>query len=122
MNGARIWINVGPFSFQPGEVAKVLLVIAFAGYLATRGNSVIIDHGMGVFTGYHHMSRIDVAQGQDVATGALVGAVGTTGLSTGPHLHWELVVGGVVGGAFDAVVCRMVGRTARKLFRPVADL
>lgn len=70
--------------------------VAFAGYLATRGNSVIIDHGMGVFTGYHHMSRIDVAQGQDVATGTLVGAVGTTGLSTGPHLHWELVVGGVV--------------------------
>jgi len=70
--------------------------VAFAGYLATRGNSVIIDHGMGVFTGYHHMSRIDVAQGQDVATGTQLGAVGMTGLATGPHLHWELVVGGVV--------------------------
>jgi murein DD-endopeptidase MepM/ murein hydrolase activator NlpD len=69
--------------------------VAFAGYLATRGNSVIVDHGAGVFTGYHHMSRIDVAAGQDMAVGQQVGAVGATGLATGPHLHWELIVGGV---------------------------
>lgn len=69
--------------------------VAFAGYLATRGNSVLIDHGAGVYTGYHHMSRIDVAAGADVAQGAQVGAVGATGLATGPHLHWELIVGGV---------------------------
>lgn len=70
--------------------------VAYAGYMATRGNSVIVDHGMGVFTGYHHMSRIDVVQGQDVVTGQQLGAVGMTGLATGPHLHWELIVGGVV--------------------------
>jgi murein DD-endopeptidase MepM/ murein hydrolase activator NlpD len=69
--------------------------VAFAGYLATRGNSVIIDHGAGVFTGYHHMSRIDTVQGADIAQGALVGAIGATGLATGPHLHWELIVAGV---------------------------
>ncbi|MEX2246616.1 MAG: M23 family metallopeptidase [Dehalococcoidia bacterium] len=69
--------------------------VAFAGYLATRGNSVIIDHGVGVFTGYHHMSRIDVVEGQEVAQGTPVGAVGMTGLATGPHLHWELIVRGV---------------------------
>jgi hypothetical protein len=69
--------------------------VAFAGYLATRGNSVIIDHGAGVFTGYHHMSRIDVAPGADIAQGAPVGAIGATGLATGPHLHWELIVAGV---------------------------
>jgi murein DD-endopeptidase MepM/ murein hydrolase activator NlpD len=69
--------------------------VAFAGYLATRGNSVIIDHGGGVFTGYHHMSRIDVPFDVEVAQGAPVGAVGATGLATGPHLHWELIVGGV---------------------------
>jgi murein DD-endopeptidase MepM/ murein hydrolase activator NlpD len=69
--------------------------VAFAGFLATRGNSVIIDHGAGVFTGYHHMSRIDVVEGQEIAQGQQVGAVGMTGLATGPHLHWELIVGGV---------------------------
>ena len=69
--------------------------VAFAGYLAVRGNSVYIDHGAGVFTGYHHLSRIDVAPGQEVAAGAPVGAIGMTGLATGPHLHWELVVAGV---------------------------
>ena len=70
-------------------------VIAFAGDLTVRGSSVIIDHGAGVFTAYHHLSRIDVAQGQFVGQGELIGAVGMTGLATGPHLHWELVVGGV---------------------------
>ncbi len=69
--------------------------VAFAGYLATRGNSVIIDHGAGVFTGYHHMSRIDAVVGMEIAQGGAVGAVGATGLATGPHLHWELIVGGV---------------------------
>ena len=69
--------------------------VAFAGYLATRGNSVLIDHGAGVYTGYHHMSRIDVAVDAAVAQGSQVGAVGATGLATGPHLHWELIVAGV---------------------------
>lgn len=69
--------------------------VAFAGMLTTRGNSVIIDHGAGVFTAYHHLSRIDVSEGAYVAQGEQVGAVGMTGLATGPHLHWELVVGGV---------------------------
>ncbi len=68
--------------------------VAFAGMLTTRGNSVIVDHGLGVFTAYHHLSRIDAGEGQSVAQGQVVGAVGMTGLATGPHLHWELVVGG----------------------------
>jgi murein DD-endopeptidase MepM/ murein hydrolase activator NlpD len=70
-------------------------IVAFAGSLTVRGVSVIIDHGAGVFTGYHHLSRIDVAEGQEVVAGQIVGAVGMTGLATGPHLHWELVVQGV---------------------------
>jgi murein DD-endopeptidase MepM/ murein hydrolase activator NlpD len=69
-------------------------VIAFAGELTVRGTSVIIDHGSGVFTAYHHLSRIDVAEGAYVAQGDNIGAVGMTGLATGPHLHWELVVAG----------------------------
>jgi murein DD-endopeptidase MepM/ murein hydrolase activator NlpD len=69
--------------------------VAWAGFLAQRGHSVIIDHGAGVFTGYHHMSRIDVAIGADVVPGQQIGAIGATGLATGPHLHWELIVSGV---------------------------
>jgi murein DD-endopeptidase MepM/ murein hydrolase activator NlpD len=69
--------------------------VAYAGELKVRGGSVIIDHGMGVFTAYHHFSRIDVAQGQMVAAGQGIGAVGETGLVTGPHLHWEVIVRGV---------------------------
>ena len=69
--------------------------VAFAAELKVRGNSVILDHGAGVFTAYHHLSRIDVADGQNVSRGQLVGAMGSTGLATGPHLHWEVVVRGV---------------------------
>jgi murein DD-endopeptidase MepM/ murein hydrolase activator NlpD len=69
--------------------------VAFAGFFAQRGNSVIIDHGAGVFTGYHHLSRIDVVDGQEVVAGTVVGGIGATGLATGPHLHWELIIGGV---------------------------
>jgi murein DD-endopeptidase MepM/ murein hydrolase activator NlpD len=69
-------------------------VVAFAGELTVRGTSVMIDHGAGVFTAYHHLSRIDVSPGTYVAQGNIIGAVGMTGLATGPHLHWELIVAG----------------------------
>ncbi|HYM16007.1 MAG TPA: M23 family metallopeptidase [Dehalococcoidia bacterium] len=68
--------------------------VVFVGMLTTRGNSVIIDHGLGVFTAYHHLSAFSVTEGQVVQKGQTIGAVGMTGLATGPHLHWELVVGG----------------------------
>lgn len=68
--------------------------VAFAGMLTTRGLSVIIDHGLGVFTAYHHLSSFSVAEGQAVTQGQIIAKSGMTGLATGPHLHWELVVGG----------------------------
>lgn len=69
--------------------------VAFAGELYLRGNSVIIDHGVGVFSGYHHLESIAVVQGQTVGAGDLIGYVGATGLVSGPHLHWEAIVNGV---------------------------
>lgn len=70
-------------------------VIAMAEELAVRGGAVIVDHGLGVFTGYWHLSSITVQVGQSVVPGSLLGYMGTTGLSTGSHLHWELRVGGI---------------------------
>jgi len=69
--------------------------IAFAGPYRRSDGVIIIDHGGGVFTAYHHLSQINVVTGQAVTQGEVIGLVGMTGLATGPHLHWELVVGGV---------------------------
>lgn len=59
------------------------------------GLSVVIEHLPGVYSLYYHLARILVREGQRVAPGAVVGTVGSTGLATGPHLHWEVRAGGV---------------------------
>ncbi len=69
--------------------------VVFTGPLTVRGNTTIIDHGWGVFTLYFHQSEIEVKAGDEVATGQEIGKVGGTGRVTGPHLHWEVRVGGV---------------------------
>jgi murein DD-endopeptidase MepM/ murein hydrolase activator NlpD len=61
-----------------------------------RGNLVIVDHGTGILSGYAHMSAFEVAEGDHVEQGQVLGLVGSTGLSTGAHLHWELSVHGVL--------------------------
>jgi murein DD-endopeptidase MepM/ murein hydrolase activator NlpD len=70
-------------------------VVAIAGEVGGYGLLVSIDHGGGLETRMAHLSRIDVAAGARVAAGDSVGAVGSTGLSTGPHLHFEVRAGGV---------------------------
>lgn len=69
--------------------------VAFAGELELRGNTVVLDHGLGVMTAYFHLSEILVTPGQQVTTGQAIGAGGSTGLSTGPHLHWDVRVNNV---------------------------
>lgn len=69
--------------------------VAVAAPLRVRGNTVWLDHGWGVYSGYFHLSTITVEVGQMVQPGQALGTVGTTGRSTGPHLHWEFRVGGV---------------------------
>ncbi len=69
-------------------------VVVFTGALTVRGNATVIDHGWGVYSGYWHQSQILVQVGQTVATGDLLGYQGATGRVTGPHLHWEVWVGG----------------------------
>jgi murein DD-endopeptidase MepM/ murein hydrolase activator NlpD len=70
-------------------------IVVEAGALEVRGNVVIIDHGMGVYTGYWHQSEILVEPGRVVAAGQEIGRVGSTGLSTAAHLHWEMWVNGI---------------------------
>lgn len=102
--GYKRSFNGGPFTHHTGQdiagtegqavVAANSGRVALAAALHLRGNTVIIDHGSGVFSGYHHLSEILVAEGQEVAQGDTIGTVGDTGLSTAPHLHWEMVVQG----------------------------
>ena len=68
--------------------------VILAGPLTLWGNAVLIDHGWGLVTGYGHLSAVEVETGQEVQTGETIGRVGSTGLSTGAHLHWEVWVGG----------------------------
>jgi len=67
--------------------------VVLAADLYFSGNTVIVDHGLGLFSVLMHLSRIDVHEGDLVAAGAIVGAVGATGRVTGPHLHWSVRVG-----------------------------
>jgi murein DD-endopeptidase MepM/ murein hydrolase activator NlpD len=69
--------------------------VAFTGELQVRGNAIMLDHGAGLFTAYHHLSAIEVTPGQTVNAGERIGAIGATGLVTGPHLHWEVILRGV---------------------------
>ncbi len=64
--------------------------IVLADALYFSGNTIVIDHGLGMFSLLAHLSRIDVAAGRDVARGEVLGASGATGRVTGPHLHWAL--------------------------------
>ena len=63
-------------------------VVALAEEFYYGGRTVLIDHGAGLVTGYHHLNEILVAQGDTVQPGQLIGRVGATGQVTGPHLHW----------------------------------
>lgn len=101
-------------------------VIALAEELSIRGNAVIIDHGYGIYTGFWHLSELDVAEGEPIKAGDLVGKVGTTGLSTGDHLHWEMRVGGIAVDALQWVDGELlpfssVARTSHSELKTIQD-
>lgn len=85
------------FGAGPGTpiVAADNGTVVSAGWTGGYGNAVIIDHGGGVATLYGHQSRLAVRSGARVSRGQVIGYVGSTGMSTGPHLHFELRVNGV---------------------------
>lgn len=76
----------------PGDpvVAGASGNVTFVGWQNGYGQLVVIDHGAGLTTRYGHLSHIDVAQGQTVERSQFIGRVGSTGRSTGPHLHYEI--------------------------------
>lgn len=103
--GARSY-NDGPYSiFHTGVdfagttgtpiLAPAAGTVVFSDTLQLRGDTVIIDHGLGVFSAYNHLSTVFVNVGDEVIPGQRIALGGSTGLSTGPHLHWELRIMGV---------------------------
>ena len=80
-----------------------------------NGKTVLLDHGGGLVTMYCHLSHVDVAEGQDVPRGQVIGAVGKTGRATGAHLHWTVRVRGVpVDPARFMAVFNALGERARQ--------
>ncbi len=67
--------------------------VTLSGPLHSPGNTVIIDHGLNLFSCYYHLEKILVSEGNMVERGQVIGTVGSTGFSTGPHLHWTMSIG-----------------------------
>ncbi len=113
--GNRRAYNDGPYEFYHSGIdlsacentlniyAPAAGVVVFTGSLTVRGNYTVIDHGWGVYTGYGHQSEIKVKVGDRVEPGQLIGLIGKTGRVTGPHLHWEIWVNGVLVQPLDWV-------------------
>lgn len=93
-SGAHTGLDIGASSGTPVKVAASGTVI-WAGYKGSLGNLVVVQHSNGVQTYYGHCSKIYVSSGQTVSQGQTISAVGSTGNSTGPHLHFEIRVNGV---------------------------
>ena len=98
--GSRVDPFTGRYAFHPGidfagpwgskVAATAGGTIVFAGYRGGYGNMVEIDHGFGIRTRYGHLSAITVKEGARIAKGGILGRVGSTGRSTGPHVHYEV--------------------------------
>lgn len=95
-NGGPIEIYHTGIDFAAPVGAPVLApaagTVVFSDTLDLRGGTLIIDHGLGIMTGYYHLSEILVNVGDEVAAGDTIAYVGSTGLSSGPHLHWDVRV------------------------------
>ncbi|MGJ3240475.1 MAG: LysM peptidoglycan-binding domain-containing protein [Anaerolineae bacterium] len=98
-NGGEIsaYHSGADFASAPGTpiYAAAGGVVVLADALNIRGNTIVIDHGWGIYTAYAHQTTLNVTLGDEVVTGQMIGTAGSTGRVTGPHLHWEIWVNGV---------------------------
>lgn len=108
-SGADIRAKPGTPVFAAGDG-----VVIFAGRQGGYGNIVMVDHGGGVITRYAHLRRILTAKGDSITAGKRIGQVGTTGRTTGPHLHFEVRLDG-------NPVCPTTALTVGKLQREAPD-
>jgi murein DD-endopeptidase MepM/ murein hydrolase activator NlpD len=96
-NGVREWWHQG-VDFPMADGAPVAAansgIVVLARMLPLGGGTVVIDHGQGVFTEYLHLSGFVAHEGQNVTQGEVIARIGSTGLVTGPSLHWGLFAGG----------------------------
>jgi murein DD-endopeptidase MepM/ murein hydrolase activator NlpD len=102
--GRRNPFGGSSFEFHPGQdiradrgtpvVVAANGTVVFAGTQSGYGQMVEVSHGDGLTTRYAHLSKLEVTVGQEMARGQLVGLVGSTGRSTGPHLHYEVRING----------------------------
>jgi murein DD-endopeptidase MepM/ murein hydrolase activator NlpD len=86
--------DLASLKLSPVEAAQNGVVVS-AGYMGIYGNTVVVDHGLGIFSLYGHLSTIDVQPGQRVGTGQTLGRTGETGLAGGDHLHFSVMLSGV---------------------------
>jgi len=92
--------------------------VVLVGDLYYTGNTVVIDHGQGLVSLFAHLSAVNVQEGQDVTTGALIGLVGATGRVTGPHLHWTVRLGNARVDPLSLVAIARDGPTIGVATRP----
>ena len=78
--------------------------VTYSGWMTGLGNTVEIDHGYGYVTRYGHASKLLVRRGQQVTRGEVIAHVGSTGISTSPHLHYEIRIGGVAVNPLNYVI------------------
>jgi murein DD-endopeptidase MepM/ murein hydrolase activator NlpD len=89
-----VLMSLNIYAAAPGRVI-------YAGQMNIRGNTIFIDHGQGVVSGYAHMQEFNVNPGDFVEQGQLIGLIGKTGRVTGPHLHWDIWVNRTPVDPFD---------------------
>ena len=92
-NSIHVGVDLASVAHAPIEAANSGIVV-FAGSLGIYGNTIIIDHGLGIFSLYGHLSSIDTAVGKSVKKEEVLGHSGTSGLAGGDHLHFSIIVGG----------------------------